>query len=234
MNLQVGTPLLSTRFWLAKRHGSIGPNSNPEGMLMTTPEHTLIVGGSSGIGKETARLLIDGGSAVTLLARDEAKLATAASALESSRVSTMSVDLNDRAAVSALLGELAESAFTGLVNAAGVFTPKPFVDHSVDDYDAYHELNRSTFLITQAVAKAMASRGTGSIVNVGSMWARQAVKATPSSAYSMAKAGLHALTQHAAMELADAGVRVNAVAPAVVETPIYESFIDPDEVKTTA
>ena len=70
----------------------------------------------------------------------------------------------------------------------------------------------------------------GSIVNIGSMWAKQAVKATPSSAYSMAKAGLHAMTQHLAMELADSNVRVNAVSPAVVKTPIYEAFIDPSEV----
>ena len=58
-------------------------------------------------------------------------------------------------------------------------------------------------------------------------YAKQAIKATPSSAYSMAKAGLHALTQHMAMELADCNIRVNAVSPAVVKTPIYEAFIDP-------
>lgn len=81
------------------------------------------------------------------------------------------------------------------------------------------------FFASQAVARRMVQAGGGSIVNVGSMWAQQAVKATPSSAYSMAKAGLHALTQHMAMELADAGVRVNAVSPAVVETPIYLAFI---------
>src|SRR6186997_3090093 len=62
------------------------------------------------------------------------------------------------------------------------------------------------------------AHGGGSIVNVGSMWAHQAIKATPSSAYSMAKAGLHALTQHLAMELAEANIRVNAIAPAVVNT----------------
>jgi len=61
----------------------------------------------------------------------------------------------------------------------------------------------------------------GAIVNVGSMWAKQAVKATPSSAYSMQKAGLHSLTQHLAMELADDNIRVNAVSPAVVSTPVY-------------
>src|SRR5581483_6756374 len=73
----------------------------------------------------------------------------------------------------------------------------------------------------------------GSIVNIGSMWAKQAIEATPSSAYSMAKSGLHSLTQHLAMELARSQIRVNAVSPAVVETPIYEAFIPSAEVHTT-
>ena len=116
-----------------------------------------------------------------------------------------------------------------LVNAAGYFNPKPFLEHTEDDYDVYMDLNRAMFFISRAVAKNMSDHGGGSIVNIGSMWAKQAVKATPSSAYSMAKAGLHALTQHMAMELADYNIRVNAVSPAVVKTPIYETFIDPDE-----
>ncbi len=70
------------------------------------------------------------------------------------------------------------------------------------------------------------------IVNIGSMWAHQAVKATPSSAYSMAKAGLHALTQHLAMELAEYLIRANTTAPAVVETPVYEAFIPREQVST--
>lgn len=65
------------------------------------------------------------------------------------------------------------------------------------------------------------------------MWAKQAIKATPSSAYSMAKAGLHSLTQHLAMELADYNIRVNAVSPAVVVTPIYGSFIEKDKIEET-
>jgi NAD(P)-dependent dehydrogenase (short-subunit alcohol dehydrogenase family) len=79
----------------------------------------------------------------------------------------------------------------------------------------------------------MVANGGGAMVNIGSMWAHQAIKATPSSAYSMAKAGLHSLTQHLAMELAEHGIRVNGVAPAVVETPIYSSFIKPDEIHET-
>jgi NAD(P)-dependent dehydrogenase (short-subunit alcohol dehydrogenase family) len=77
----------------------------------------------------------------------------------------------------------------------------------------------------------MKKHGGGAIVNIGSMWANQAIKATPSSAYSMQKAGLHSLTQHLAMELAEHNIRVNAVAPAVVITPIYKSFIAEDKIE---
>ena len=58
----------------------------------------------------------------------------------------------------------------------------------------------------------------------------RAIKATPSSAYSMAKSWLHSFTQHLAMELAEYRIRVNAVAPAVVETPIFGAFIKPEEI----
>ena len=131
----------------------------------------------------------------------------------------------------AIAGE--DRPITGLINAAGVFAPKPFLEHEESDYDRYHAINRGTFFATQDVARKMASSGGGAIVNIGSIWAHQAVKATPSSAYSMAKAGLHALTQHLAMELGEARIRVNAVAPAVVVTPIYGAFIEPDAIENT-
>src|SRR5258707_12669350 len=92
-------------------------------------------------------------------------------------------------------------------------------------------MNRAFFFIMQCVAKNMvAGKRGGSIVNIESMWAKTAVQATPSSAYSMAKAGLHALTQHLALELAGAGIRVNAVSPAVVNTPIFEGFLPKEQV----
>ncbi|MEM9509325.1 MAG: SDR family oxidoreductase, partial [Cyanobacteria bacterium P01_E01_bin.35] len=120
---------------------------------------------------------------------------------------------------------------TLLVNAAGVFLPKPFIEYAESDYDLYLDINKGIFFITQAVVKNMVNHGQPSaIVNIGSMWAKQAVAATPSSAYSMAKAGLHSLTQHLAMELAPHNIRVNAVSPGVVETPIYQGFIPKDEV----
>lgn len=193
----------------------------------------LIVGGTTGMGFETAKDLLNQGVTVQIIGRNTDRLKSAASSLSQlGSVETVQTDLYDRHAVSDLIERIDHESrhIAYLVNAAGTFNPKGFLDHTEPDYDSYLDLNRATFFLTQAVARNMSRHGGGAIVNVGSMWAKQAIKATPSSAYSMAKAGLHSLTQHLAMELADSGIRVNAVSPAVVETPIYENFIDPAEV----
>jgi len=192
----------------------------------------LVVGGSSGIGKATAQLLLLEGAKVTIIGSRQAKLSAAVAELQAfGKVTGVQANLYERQQVQTLAKRLQTGErFHYLVNAAGVFKPKSFLEHTGEDYDAYLELNRATFLLTQVVASGMVAAKEGAIVNVCSMWARQAVKATPSSAYSMAKAGLHALTQHLAMELAEHNIRVNAVSPAVVETPIYEAFIEPAQV----
>ncbi len=71
----------------------------------------------------------------------------------------------------------------------------------------------------------------GAIVQTGSMWAIQAIGATPSAAYSAANAGVHAMVRNLAIELAPYNIRINAVAPAVVETPVYNTFLSDDQVK---
>jgi len=194
----------------------------------------LVVGGTSGMGMETARMvLVEGGSAVIVGHRAE-KTEEAHKELSGlGSVWALTADLSSIAGVTALLKSIDEQHpdIDLLVNAAGVFFPKPFLEHGEADYDQYMTLNKAFFFITQKVAANMIARGRpGSIVNIGSMWARQAIAATPSSAYSMAKAGLHSLTQHLAMELAPQHIRVNAVSPAVVQTPIYEGFIPKAEV----
>ncbi|MEL6318338.1 MAG: SDR family oxidoreductase [Pseudomonadota bacterium] len=205
---------------------------------MSAAKVSLIVGGSTGMGKAAAAELVREGRTVILVARDAAKLDAARrelAELGGGGVETATADLADDASVDQLIAALdAEPRHIDqLVNAAGAFAPKPFLEHSRDDYDLYATLNRATFFITQAVARNMTRNGGGAIVNIGSMWAKQAIKATPSSAYSMAKAGLHSLTQHLAMELGEQGVRVNAVSPAVVVTPIYGAFIDPAAIEDT-
>jgi NAD(P)-dependent dehydrogenase (short-subunit alcohol dehydrogenase family) len=199
-------------------------------------KQALIIGGSSGMGLETARLLVNAGASVTIVGRHLEKLKTARETFDvPDRVLIHRCDLTIQDELGGLIRHVRDEmkAVKYLVNAAGVFAPKPFLEHTDEDYDAYLNLTRATFFVTQQVAKNMVANGAGAIVNVGSMWAHQAIKATPSSAYSIAKAGLHSLTQHLAMELAEYGIRVNAVAPAVVETPIYNAFIEPDEVHAT-
>ena len=199
---------------------------------MLDKDRALIVGGTSGIGYAVAEQLLEMGIDTDIVGRNKNKLNNAVQSLSSfGNVGGIQADLSDHNDLEQLVDQLLRSNnhYKYLVNAAGYFNPTPFLDHTNDDYDVYMEINKAIFFVSQAVVKNMKSHGGGSIVNIGSMWASQAVKATPSSAYSMAKAGLHALTQHMAMELAEYNIRVNAVAPAVVKTPIYEAFIEPEE-----
>lgn len=194
----------------------------------------LVVGGTSGMGFATARLFLEQGGKVVVVGHRADKTEAARKELaELGDVDTVTADLTTEAGVGELMAILDanHADISMLVNAAGVFFPKPFLEHTGADFDMYHQLNRASFFITQNVVKKMVAAGTkGAIVNIGSMWGKQAIAATPSSAYSMAKAGLHSLTQHLAMELAQHGIRVNAVSPAVVQTPIYEGFIPKDQV----
>ncbi len=204
-------------------------------MNNTKQTWAMIVGGTSGMGYDVARQLLESNTNTIIVGKKADKLKHATQRLsEFGTVESIQADLYEPDGVADVIAaaENAGRHIRYLVNAAGYFNPKPFLEHTGVDYEAYMGLNKAIFFISQAVARNMANNGGGAIVHIGSMWAKQAIKATPSSAYSMAKAGLHALTQHMAMELADHRIRVNAVSPAVVKTPIYEAFIEPEEVHT--
>jgi NAD(P)-dependent dehydrogenase (short-subunit alcohol dehydrogenase family) len=196
----------------------------------------IVLGGSSGMGRQTAEdVVADGGSAV-IVGRNSSKVGQTVEELSrKGKAWGMTADLADRAEVRRVQDTLAHehADATLLVNSAGFFIPKPFLDYDEDGYDAYLELARSAFFLTQTVARSMVAAGGGAVVNVGSMWAHQAVAATPATAYSMGKAALHALTHNLAMELAEHKIRVNAVAPAVVATPLYEGFVPQDQMAAT-
>lgn len=189
-----------------------------------------ITGGGSGMGRAVAAAMLQQGARVVLNGRREQVLTEAARALDptGARVRVVAGDVA-RPETGKQLVAAATSAFGGLdtlVNAAGIFAPKAFVDHVEADLDAYlGTILKGTFFASQAAVPALRARGGGAIVNIGSMWASQAVAATPSSAYSAAKAGVHALTKNLAMELAPLQIRVNTLAPAVVDTPVYKAFV---------
>lgn len=196
----------------------------------------LVVGGTSGMGFETARQVLKNGGSVVLVGNRQDKAEEARRTLSNEgQVSIIVADLMKEEGMKHVTDVInrEHKDISLMVNAAGVFFPKPFTEHEEADYDMYMSINRASFFITRDVVRNMVSGNIkGSIVNIGSMWAQQAIGATPSSAYSMAKAGLHALTKNLAVELGEKGIRVNAVSPAVVHTPIYEGFIPKDDVKS--
>jgi NAD(P)-dependent dehydrogenase (short-subunit alcohol dehydrogenase family) len=194
----------------------------------------IVTGGGSGIGLETAKRLYAEGASVLLNGRDVVKLRAAAASLgESSRIAIFAGDIA-KVETGAALVEAAEKQFGGvdiLINNAGVFKPIPFGEVTEKQYDWFlNTILKGKFFMAQAAAKSMKKRGGGVIVNTGSMWALQAVGATPSSVYSAANAGVHALARNLALELASDHIRINAVAPAVVETPVYSTFLSDEDV----
>ena len=165
---------------------------------------SIILGGSSGIGYATAKHLIEAGEQVIIIGKNQQKLTNAQIALsEYGIVESIQADLYSSDDTKRLISDIKHhnKHIHKFVNAAGYFSPKPFLEHQIEDYQRYSDLNKAAFFVSQAVAVNMQNHGGGSIVHIGSMWAKQAIKATPSSAYSMAKAGLHALTHSCAVML---------------------------------
>lgn len=205
---------------------------------MFTDKVAIVTGGSSGIGKEVAMRFVQAGGSVVIGGRDADKLAAAAQEIDPSgaKVAVVASDIADPKSGDLLVSK-AEETFGGvdvLFNNAGVFKPKPFLELSVEEYDWFLDtILKGKFFVAQAAAKAMIKRGGGAIVQTGSLWALQAVGATPSAAYSAANGGVHALVRNLALELASENIRVNAVAPAVVETPVYNTFMSDDQVAET-
>src|SRR5215470_10536327 len=226
--------------WLEGMDDQMNPMMEP-GRPMTMPvfagQKLVVVGGSSGMGRQTAADVMAAGGSAVIIGDNASKVDdTVQDLAKQGAAYGITADLTDRMQAERVCQQLAaeHADATLLVNAAGLFVPKPFLDHDGADYDSYAELDRATFFITQTVARGMVAGGQGgSIVIIGSMWANQAVGATPSSAYSVAKCGLHALTRNLALELAPHQIRVNTIAPAVVATPIYERFVPQDQLDAT-
>lgn len=198
----------------------------------------VVVGGSAGMGRQVALDVVAHGGNAVIIGRSKTRVDETVAELthNGGQAWGLIAELTDRSAVADLRHALGEkhSDATLLVNAAGFFIPKAFLEYDPVFYDSFMELNYALFFLTQTLVEGMiAKKEGGSIVNIGSMWAHQAIGLTPSSGYSMQKAGLHALTRNLAIELAEHQIRVNAVAPAVVKTPLYEGFIPKDEIDAT-
>jgi len=196
----------------------------------------LITGGGGGIGKAAARRFLDEGASVVLSGTRRAVLEAAQSEHDPAGTRTLihAGQITSQADAQALVAAATER-FGGvdiLVNSTGIFRPVPFLEQTEEHFEeALGSILRPTFWVSQAAAAAMIERGGGAIVNVGSMWAVDAITTTPTSAYSAAQAGRHSLTKNLAIELAPEKIRVNTVALAFVETPAYERFLSVDDAR---
>ncbi len=185
----------------------------------------IITGASSGIGLDIARGFLERGSNVVMNARNSEKLASVARALgDESRIAIVPGDIGNKETGEKMVNIAVERFGSAdvLVNNAGIFGLKPFLESTEEDLDKYIHINlKGTYFVTQAVVRQMKKQGGGSIVNIGTVLITHSMAGVPASAALITKGGVHALTTSLASELAADNIRVNAVAPGIIRTPIY-------------
>jgi NAD(P)-dependent dehydrogenase (short-subunit alcohol dehydrogenase family) len=179
-----------------------------------------VIGGGSGIGEAVARGAAQHGAHVLVLdANEEASARVAASI--GGRASGGTLDIRDGAAVHAALDAISRDhgRLDVVVCTPGINVRKPILQYDADDFDRVVNLNlKGSFNVLQAAGRAMTAQQSGSIVLFASI--RALVVEPGQSVYAATKAGIVQLVRTAAVEFGRFGVRVNAVGPGVVETPL--------------
>jgi NAD(P)-dependent dehydrogenase (short-subunit alcohol dehydrogenase family) len=187
----------------------------------------VITGGSSGIGKAVAIELVKRGANVVINGRREQALVEAAREVDptGAQVSYIAGDISEPQVAERLIEEalLRFGRIDTLVNNAGIFIAKPFTDFTEEDFESILSINVAGFFrVTQRAVNEMMKAGSGHIVNItASGVVEQPLKAVPSVLAALTKGGLNAATKSLAIEYADKGIRVNAVAPGITKTPMH-------------
>ena len=188
-------------------------------------DRVIVTGAGSGIGLDLARAFLARGARLVINGRDPEKLEHARR-MDPARIVAVPGHVGDPATGRAL-ADTARERMGGadvLVNNAGIFGVKPFLESTVEDLERFFETNvKGTYLVTQAVVPLMIAGGGGSIINVGTVLVDQAMTGMPVSAAMASKGGLHALTVSLAAELARHKIRVNTLAPGIIRTPLIEN-----------
>lgn len=192
----------------------------------------LVVGGASGIGLASATIMARAGWRVVLADRDRERLDAAIPLLQAEGLEAESVvaDVTDRVSVDAAVEFVAtRHGLDNLVNAAGILQIGTILDVEEEDWDRLLEVNlKGAYLTCRAAVRVMIGSGGGSIVNIASQSGRtSSFYSAPN--YVASKAGLIGLTMTLAAQHAAQGVRVNCVAPGLVETPLITHAYTPEQ-----
>ena len=187
--------------------------------MSPTRKVAVITGASQGIGAGLVQGFLDRGWRVVANSRSIAPVASA-------DLLAIAGDIADPAVADRVIGSAVErfGRVDTLVNNAGIFIAKPFTDYTEADFAAKISVNLAGFFhISQRAVRQMLAQGGGHIVNLTTTLVGQPVKGVPSALASLTKGGLDAVTRSLAIEYADRGIRVNAVAPGVIKTSMHPS-----------
>jgi NAD(P)-dependent dehydrogenase (short-subunit alcohol dehydrogenase family) len=195
----------------------------------------IVTGASDGLGKEFAYGLAEAGASVVVAARRAQLLESVASELRGRHgVEAIAVptDICDEDSVTALVAATVGAFGTVdiLVNNAGTTLLRPLLEHTLADWQQVIDVNLTgTFLVARETARVMVAKGSGSIVNISSVFAQGATSEYPVVSYYASKGGVEGLTKALAVELGPHNVRVNAIAPGFFPTPMASDMFSDGE-----
>jgi NAD(P)-dependent dehydrogenase (short-subunit alcohol dehydrogenase family) len=192
--------------------------------MSVSPKTAIVTGASQGIGAGIVKAFVERGFNVVANSR---KMTQSTEVAASDRVALVNGDIGEPATAATIV-ETALSRFKSvdaLVNNAGIFFTRPFTDYTADDLKSLVSTNVEGFLyITQlAIKQMLAQKSGGSVVTITAALARNPIRGVTAAVPMITKGGLETITQHLAMEYAKDGIRVNAVAPGVVQTPMHRN-----------
>src|SRR5262252_9211554 len=191
--------------------------------MSSSPKTAIVTGASQGIGAGIVKAFVERGFNVVANSRTVTQSAEIAA---SDRVALVDGDVGTPTTAAEIL-ETAVARFKVvdvLVNNAGIFFTKPFTDYTIEDFRALVSTNLEGFFhLTQLALKHMLAQKTGgSVVTITASLARNPIRSVTAAVPMITKGGLETITRHLAMEYAKDGIRVNAVAPGVVYTPLHQ------------